>query len=207
MSTLGTADLCKEYKGLRVVDNVNVEVSSSEVVGLLGPTQRSMAHPHEIQGYRVMATLGYGLTPTLVRAGLAETGASLAGGLVSYFAATVALALILALPGRLVHVLAVDRGAARWFTYSGVFVFLAQMFRYLALAIAPVTVVTPIQRLSIVFRIMLSTAINREHEVFDLRVVVGMVVSLLGALALTFSVEMVAEFVALPQWAIDWRWP
>ncbi|MDX1485805.1 MAG: EamA family transporter [Alphaproteobacteria bacterium] len=165
--------------------------------------------PNVLAGYiaALMATLGYGLTPTLVRAGLAETGASLAGGLVSYFAATVALALVLALPGRLVHVLAVDRGAARWFTYSGVFVFLAQMFRYLALAIAPVTVVTPIQRLSIVFRIMLSTAINREHEVFDLRVVVGMVVSLLGALALTFSVEMVAEFVALPQWAIDWRWP
>lgn len=37
MSTLGTTNLCKEYKGLWVVDNVDVEVSSSEVVGLLGP--------------------------------------------------------------------------------------------------------------------------------------------------------------------------
>lgn len=37
MSTLGTSDLCKEYKGLKVVDHVDVEVSSNEVVGLLGP--------------------------------------------------------------------------------------------------------------------------------------------------------------------------
>lgn len=37
MSTLGTADLCKQYKGLQVVDHVNVDVSSGEVVGLLGP--------------------------------------------------------------------------------------------------------------------------------------------------------------------------
>lgn len=37
MSTLATVDLCKEYKGLRVVDNVNVNVRSREVVGLLGP--------------------------------------------------------------------------------------------------------------------------------------------------------------------------
>jgi len=37
MSTLGTHELCKEYKGLRVVDDVDVQVSSNEVVGLLGP--------------------------------------------------------------------------------------------------------------------------------------------------------------------------
>ncbi|MBS1269573.1 MAG: Lipopolysaccharide export system ATP-binding protein LptB [Gammaproteobacteria bacterium] len=37
MSTLGTTHLCKEYKGLQVVDHVNVEVSNNEVVGLLGP--------------------------------------------------------------------------------------------------------------------------------------------------------------------------
>ncbi len=37
MSTLSTVDLCKQYKGLRVVDHVDVYVSSGEVVGLLGP--------------------------------------------------------------------------------------------------------------------------------------------------------------------------
>lgn len=37
MSILETRDLCKRYKGLQVVDRVNVMVESGEVVGLLGP--------------------------------------------------------------------------------------------------------------------------------------------------------------------------
>jgi drug/metabolite transporter (DMT)-like permease len=174
-----------------------------------GEKSKRAFQPNLLAGFTagLLATLGYGLSPTLVRAGLAETGLSLAGGVVSYTAATLAFLLILFMPGRLVHVLSVDRGAAKWFTVSGIFVFLAQMFRYLALAIAPVTVVAPIQRVSLVFRILLSTALNREHEVFDARVVVGMVFSLLGALALTLSVDFVAEFVSLPPWVIDWRWP
>ncbi len=165
--------------------------------------------PNMVAGYTaaLMATLGYGLSPILVRAGLADTGLSLAGGLISYVAATMAVALLLLLPGRAAHILSVDRGAAKWFTISGILVFFAQMFRYLALAIAPVTVVTPIQRLSLVFRVGLSTVLNPEHEVFDARVVIGVVVSLLGMLALTLSVEFIGEFLALPRWVITWRWP
>jgi len=37
MSVLATVDLCKQYKGLKVVDHVNVNVQSGEIVGLLGP--------------------------------------------------------------------------------------------------------------------------------------------------------------------------
>lgn len=165
--------------------------------------------PNLVAGYvaGLLGTLGYGMTPTLVRLGLEDTGKSLAGGTISYFAATLAFGALLVVPGRVTHCLSIGREAAKWFTFSGVFVFLAQMFRYLALAIAPVTVVTPIQRLSLVFRILLSTLINRDFEVFNARVVVGMVISLLGALALTLSVDLVADFLSLPPWVVDWRWP
>jgi lipopolysaccharide export system ATP-binding protein len=37
MKTLRTADICKTYRGRRVVDGVSVSVSQGEVVGLLGP--------------------------------------------------------------------------------------------------------------------------------------------------------------------------
>jgi len=36
-NTLETQDLCKSYKGLEVVKNVNISVKSGQVVGLLGP--------------------------------------------------------------------------------------------------------------------------------------------------------------------------
>ncbi len=165
--------------------------------------------PNLVAGFvaGLLGMVGYGLSPTLVRLGLAETGASLAGGAISYIAATVVLGLVVLVSGRLYHCLAVDRTAVRWFTLSGVFVFFAQMFSYLALAIAPVTVVASIQRLSLVFRIALSTLLNREFEVFNARVVVGMVVSLIGALALTLSIDVVVDLLPLPPWVIDWRWP
>lgn len=37
MSILETKDLCKSYKGLQVVRNINISVESGQVVGLLGP--------------------------------------------------------------------------------------------------------------------------------------------------------------------------
>ncbi len=37
MSILETRDLCKRYKGLQVVNRVNISAESGEVVGLLGP--------------------------------------------------------------------------------------------------------------------------------------------------------------------------
>ncbi len=97
--------------------------------------------------------------------------ASLAGGLISYTAAALAFALILLLPGQWRHVRALDRGAAKWFAVSGVCVCLAQMLRYMALALAPVSVVTPIQRLSLVFRLYFSRIINPDHEMFGGRIV------------------------------------
>jgi lipopolysaccharide export system ATP-binding protein len=37
MLKLQAADLCKSYRGRRIVDNVNLEIGQGEVVGLLGP--------------------------------------------------------------------------------------------------------------------------------------------------------------------------
>jgi uncharacterized membrane protein len=175
-----------------------------------GETPKPVAfQPNLFRGFVAgfLGMFGYGLSPILVRMGLADNGASLAGGAISYIAATLVLALFILLSGRLYQSFTIDRTAVKWFTVSGVFVFFAQMFSYLALAIAPVTVVAPIQRLSLVFRISLSTLINREYEVFNTRVVIGMVVSLIGAVSLTLSMAMIADLFSLPLWALNWRWP
>lgn len=175
---------------------------------------RKVFQPNYAEGYlfALLSSTGYGISPVLVRLALENRSleSSLAGGLISYTAATLAFVLILLLPGQWRHVRALDRGAAKWFAISGVCVCFAQMLRYMALVLAPVSVVTPIQRLSIMFRLYFSRIINPEHEVFGGRIVLATVVSLAGALALSVSTEIVQSVVPLPDWArtfLNWHWP
>lgn len=183
-----------------------------------GPPASSVAmtsfRPRYAEGYTFafLSAFGYGLSPILVRAALqgADAGASLSGGLISYAAATALVAPVLLRRATRRHVLSVDRQAAKWFTVSGVVVCVSQMVRYLALALAPVTVVAPILRTSIVFRVLFGWIVNRDHEVFGLGMVIGLAVSLVGAVALTLDTEFVLSFLPLPDFAIEaaqWHWP
>jgi uncharacterized membrane protein len=121
-----------------------------------------------------------------------------------------AIVLPLLLPQQWRSFKSVDRLSAKWFVISGIAVCFSQMFRYMALAIAPVSVVSPIQRLSLVFRIYFGWMINPHHEVFGGRVIWGTVVSLIGALALSVSTDNVAQFVHLSPAVVSllgWHWP
>ncbi len=175
---------------------------------------RKMFRPNYAEGYlfALLSSTGYGISPVLIRLALEDKAlqASLAGGLISYTAAALAFALMLLWPGQWRHVRALDPGAAKWFAVSGIVVCFAQMLRYMALALAPVSVVTPIQRLSLVFRLYFSRIINPEHEQFGGRIVAATVVSLLGALALSVSTDVVQAALPLPDWAkavLNWQWP
>ena len=102
----------------------------------------------------------------------------------------------------------VDKTAAKWFAASGFIVFFSQLFRYMSLSIAPVTVVVPIQRLSPVFRVIFSWVINRDHEFFGFWVLFGIFISMLGAIMLALSTEIVANFMP-ESWGpvIRYSWP
>jgi drug/metabolite transporter (DMT)-like permease len=175
---------------------------------------RASFRPNYGEGYlfALLSATGYGVSPILIRFALEDKAlqASLAGGLISYAAATLVFALILLLPGRWRHVRALDPGAAKWFAISGVCVCFAQMLRYMAFVLAPVSVVTPIQRLSLVFRFYLSRLVNPQHEVFGGRIAAATAVSLIGALSLSVSTEVVQAALPLPEWAravLNWQWP
>lgn len=175
---------------------------------------RKVFQPNYAEGYlfALLSSTGYGISPVLVRLALEnrELGSSLAGGLISYTAAAFAFALILLLPGQWRHVRSLDSGSAKWFVISGVCVCFAQMLRYMALVLAPVSVVTPIQRTSLIFRFYFSRIINPQHEVFGGRIIGATVVSLAGVLALSVSTEFVQSALPLPDWAraiLNWQWP
>lgn len=144
-----------------------------------------------------VSAVGYGVSPLFVAYGLEGAGAaqSFLGGLVSYAAATVIIVVLMLTPFGIRELTTIDRGPARWFVVSGVFVFVSQLFRYASLALAPVSVVAPIQRLSVVFRVLFSWLLNREHEVFGVKVLSGIFLSLVGALLLGLSVDWVAAIL------------
>jgi len=181
------------------------------------PAETSLTkfQPRYAEGYAfsIMAALAYGVTPLLIRLaviGGGGLGTGLAGGLVSYAAATAAVALLLLWPGQWRHALAVTPESAKWFTYSGISVSIAQMFIYMAYAVAPISVVTPILQLHLVLRLAFSRALNPHHEIFGGRMVLGTSLSVLGAIALSLDVEHVLAWVPLPPTIAAfarWHWP
>jgi uncharacterized membrane protein len=120
------------------------------------------------------------------------------------------LGLYFSRPKNFHHALAINRTAAKWFILSGVFVSISQIFRFAALAIAPVAVVAPIQQTTIVFRTVFSWFINRDDEDFSAWVIAGIAVALMGAMALTLSTEFVIGMFELSPGVVEvlrWQWP
>jgi uncharacterized membrane protein len=170
--------------------------------------------PHYAEGYlfAALSATGYGTSPILIRMALeqGDVRASIAGGLVSYGAATVVIVLVLLVTGSLRHAVSIPRTTAKWFALAGLFVGISQMLRYMALALAPVSVVSPIQRLSLLFRFFFSWLMNREHEVFSSQIFVGTFLSLVGVVLLSASTDALAALLPLPAWlvaAATWTWP
>ena len=187
---------------------------SDEKITPIDAEKPTAFQPKYAEGYTfaLLSTIGYGLSPVLVRMGLENRGlgVSLAGGLVAYIAGTAVFSLILLWPGQWKHVWSTDREAAKWFTFSGFLVFFSQMFLYMAMSVAPVTVVSPINRLTILFRLFFSRLINPHHEVFGGAMWLATLVSLAGAVLLTLSVEIVQSVVPMPDGVVsllNWQWP
>ena len=162
--------------------------------------------------YALLSAVGFGVTPIMIA--MAFTGKSIAlgvsGGFISYVAATVVVFLPLLIPQRWRSFKTIDRESAKWFVISGISVGVSQMTRYMALAIAPVSVVTPIQRLSLIFRIYFGARLNPDHEVFGDRVIWGTGVSFAGAIALSVSADNVFNLSEWPRPLVElltWSWP
>ena len=203
---------------LRVVGIVLVMAAPLIIVGGRrnddGNRRRSTFVPDFLGGtlWGLVAAVGYGTSPLLIRLGLEGGGLvdSIAGGFVSYLTAALIVLALLAIPANRAAIMRLDRATGGWFVFSGVAVWASQLFRYMALAVAPVTVVITIQRTSVAFRAIFGWALNRDYETLSLRTMVGIGVSLIGAAALSVSTELVLAHVPLPdavEAAARFTWP
>jgi len=87
---------------------------------------------------------------------------------------------------------------------------LSQILRFMALAVAPVTVVSPIQQTTAIFQVIFTRFINPDHEAMGKWVLLGILSSFIGAIALSVSTEFVLAHVDLPDAIVKfagWRWP
>ena len=207
---LGPTFTLRERKPARKAETMQ----NSERAAGLSIAGHPAFRPSYAEGYfwALMSATGYGLSPILVRIGLEGKGlaVSVAGNLVASLAAVTVMAVFLLPPRQLRHALAVGREPAKWFTLSGILVAISQLFLYMAMSIAPVTVVSPINRLSILFRLYFSRILNPKHEVFGGKVVLGTVVSLAGAVVLSLSVDQLQAWLPLSEPArgvLRWHWP
>lgn len=151
--------------------------------------------------FSLLAAVAYGTTPIIVRLALRQTGPSSAvvGGLIAYSSATVAIAVLLGFSAPMQrNVTALRRESLPWFVYSGVMLALAQGFLYSAVAVAPIMLVVPLQQSSFVFRLIFSRLLNPAHEVFGLRVIIGAILSIVGACTVSIDSSLILNAVGAP---------
>ncbi|MFM9968282.1 MAG: EamA family transporter [Burkholderiales bacterium] len=190
-----------------------IAVPAANAQAAASPTsEKPKFKPKLAQGYffGILCCFCWGSSPILVRAGLDGTGLALAGGVISYSAALIAVSLVLLLRAPREDARAIDPANMKWFIWIGVTVCLSQIFLYLAMAIAPVTVVQPLMRMSNIFGVIFAWYMNREHEVFDKSVLLAIGLSVIGAACLSIDPAWVIEWLGLAppiSNVLSWKWP
>ena len=138
--------------------------------------------------FSLLASVGYGTSPILIRAALEDaTGVAAIGTFVAYVGASAVLLASLALPAQRGLMGAINFRYMRLFGSAGLSVFTAQLLRFFSLALADVTVVDPLMRTVGVFTLILSYLVNRRLEQITLGVVLGVLVSFAGSALLVVA--------------------
>ena len=164
-------------------------LSRDTTIAAKNSTKPSMPPLKMAEGYiyGLAAAAIYGNTPIMVRAALKDSELGIMGGLASYLAAAGVLMITLVVPGKLVKLAGERKSAGPWFYANTVASFFAQMFRYAALGIAPVTIVAPLARTLALFTLAFSFLINRRLEYFGPRVIIGILLSVAGSVMLVLA--------------------
>lgn len=128
--------------------------------------------------------VAFGLSPICVKLGLKDSGSPVAAALISYMAATVVLSFSLVKHQKRSSIAHITSPAAVLFFIAGLLSFVAQLFRYMALSLAPASVVIPIISSAPVFLLFFSFLLNRKLEIFSIPVIIGAVMVVVGTILL-----------------------
>ena len=128
--------------------------------------------------------LAWGISPIFIKLGLRGSGGPVSGAFISFLAATLVLAVSLAHPKRRRSANEFTLKAVALFFSSGLLSFIANLGRYVALGLAPASIVTPLFSTSPVFVLLFSFVFNRNLEIFNLPVIIGIAIVVIGSILL-----------------------
>lgn len=132
----------------------------------------------------ISAGLCWGISPILIKFGLAGSSSPVAGVFISYTTAIIILGLSLLNRNRRISFTTMNSRATGLFTLNGFFSSVAQILNFTALSMAPASVVIPIFSISPLFILILSFLFNRKLEVFTVPVIAGTIAVIAGAILL-----------------------
>ena len=131
------------------------------------------------------ASLCWGITPVLIKPALEALGAAVVGNFISYVTAGIVLGLLtlnsrnrdyfkrLSLKKNLLPM-----AVAGMFTAGG------QLLYFLALQVSPANVIAPLISIEVLFIYVISYFVSRRHEVFTLKIAIGMAAMVAGTFLL-----------------------
>ncbi len=126
----------------------------------------------------------WGISPIMIKIGLGESGSPLVGAFISYLAGTIVWGFSLLSRNRRAVLTGINKGAFGFFCLAGVFSSAANVARYGALSLAPVSIVIPIISAYPIFTVVLSFLFNRKIEVFQRTVIIGAIAAVIGTILL-----------------------
>ena len=143
----------------------------------------------------LMCSFCYGTSPLLIKLGISagtdNIKFTIVGGFISYLSAMLCLIIIILFSGiKIKDALTIDPRGMKWFTITGFMGAIAQLLRYAALGVLPISIVEPIHRTSVIFRVLFGYILNRKHEIINIRVLSGVGLSLLGAYLLILQLNL-----------------
>ncbi len=130
------------------------------------------------------AGLTFGVSAVFIKVGLSSSNLPVAGAFISFSAATLGTATSLVKYEKRTAFFSMSIRAVSLFCVTGLLVALAQLLRFIALGIAPVSVVAPLFSVIPIFTVLFSFLLNRRLELFSKTVVIGAIAVVAGTILL-----------------------
>lgn len=136
--------------------------------------------------YALIAGLCWGISGVPIKLGVAEIGSSLAGAFVSFIPPSVIMAGLLFRERQREELMKLPRSSLIYLVIAGALTSISQLCRYIALSDSPISLVQPLMSTNVIFLLFFSFLLNRHIEVFTIKVIIGIVVTVVGSVLLSY---------------------